>query len=280
MRGHLSAVCLAILPLTLTSVAASAEPVLNRECWNQDELSAAQIHSFKTMLMVGSIKCRELVPSTVEGYNLFIDNKRDFITSNQYVVVSHFIKKHGVEAGITSFRNYDTSTGNLHSGGNFLSRCESIATISRLAANASDSDLRELARVVSNDALTPACPTDNEVALAATMATAAAPLPVSVGNGVAESAQTPPAEPAVVAAAAQPAVASVSADLAPVAAVAIVAPASVPEPAKLVEAPAPTAAQALQDAARALALAATALQAQSAAPAAATPTDVEMAKAN
>lgn len=266
MHRHLSAAVAAILPLSLMSVPANAD-LPKPNCWQNDEIAAAELHSFQTMLMVGALKCRDRLPAALEGYNRFMSVKRDLIVTNQYLLMSHFIREYGDSSGTGAFRDYETSIGNRHSAADNLGRCEAIGAMGRMAANASESDLRELARVMGQD-LDMTCPTyaDADEGLAPTVAAGTSSKGQPVAAPVARAAATTeeiapaPAAPKLVTSEAgtQPKVVTVADEPAVAAAPAApAAPAAAPA--------APTAAQALQEAAKALALAATALQEQNAA---------------
>jgi hypothetical protein len=236
---------------------------MKQDCWYPDELSAARVQNFQTMLMIGTFKCRQKIPDALESYNLFMSNKRDFIVYNKNIVISHFIRQYGPSSGNIAYMNYETGVGNLHSMQNLIDRCETISAYSRLAANASEADLVEFSRIVADNSLVVACPADQERP-ATTMASTQAPV-ADLRTATASASMQPAAlnDPAVTEPASEQAVLSPNAE--PPAANASLA--STSEPVGVADAPAaPTAAQALQDAARALALAATALQAKAATP--------------
>ena len=293
MYCRLSAARAALLPLCLLSITANAMPTPGSNCWKADEQRAAEVHNFQTMLMVGALKCRDSVPAALEGYNSFMSSKRDLIVANQYVLMNHFIREYGDSNGLGAFRNYETRVGNLHSRADNLARCEAIGAMSRMAAGASETDLRELARVVGEDTLTASCPNlaQAEEGLAptvvATLNPAAQPVPVAAPAPTVVSTTT---ELAANDAAPEPveAVEPALDDAVPVPVPVEVTSTSgtqpkvitveeVPAPAP---APAPSAAQALQEAARALAQAASALESQAAVPASApAPKPTELANA-
>lgn len=293
MARPLSAARAALLPLCLLSVSAHAIPSPDSGCWKADEQRAAEVHNFQTMLMVGALKCRNSVPAALDGYNSFMSSKRDLIVANQYVLMGHFIREYGDSNGLGAFRQYETRVGNMHSGADNLARCEAIGAMSRMAAGASETDLRELARLVGEDSLTAPCPNtafaDEGLAPAveATLkseeqfppVTGAAPALVPAATDLAAKDAAP--EPVVDA----PVPLDVPVQV-PVAAEVPVQVASAsgsqPKVVTVEEVPAaePSAAQALQEAARALALAANALQAQAAGPASASDAKpTELAKA-
>lgn len=261
MARPLSAARAALLPFCLLSVSAHAIPSPDSGCWKADEQRAAEVHNFQTMLMVGALKCRDRVPAALDGYNSFMSSKRDLIVANQYVLMGHFIREYGDSNGHGAFRDYETHVGNKHSGADNLARCEAIGAMSRMAAGASEADLRELARLVGEDSLNATCPgtAPADEGLAPTVAILKSdeqltPAPTTTDQAAADVAPAP----------------------------AVDTPASMETPVEVTSAsgsqpkivtvegkPAaePSAAQALQEAARALALAANALQAQATVPA-------------
>lgn len=293
MARPISAARAALLPFCLLSVTAHAIPSPGSGCWKADEQRAAEVHNFQTMLMVGALKCRDRVPAALDGYNSFMNSKRDLIVANNYVLMGHFIREYGDSNGMGAFRDYETHVGNKHSGANNLARCEAIGAMSRMAAGASETDLRELARLVGEDSLTATCPSIAlaDEGLAPTVA--ATMKPEEQSAPAAEAA--PPLVPATTDLAAKDAAPEPVVDApeavdvpvqVPVAAEVPVAVASAsgsqPKVVTVEETPAPepSAAQALQEAARALALAANALQAQAAGPAGASASSpTELAKA-
>ncbi|MBB4640361.1 hypothetical protein [Rhizorhapis suberifaciens] len=260
MHRHMFAAWTAMLPLCLVSVPANAD-LPNKNCWQADEVAAAELHNFQTMLMVGALKCRDRSPAALEGYNRFMSIKRDLVVANQYILTSHFIRNYGDSSGTGAFRDYETRVGNRHSSADNLGRCEAIGAMGRMAANASEADLRELARVVGQESLEMTCPTfaQADEGLAPSFAAsasakaepAAAPAADFAGNSGA------PTSAGAVADTATPALVTAEAGTQPK----VVTVAETPAPA----AAAPTAAQALQDAAKALALAASAMQSEAAA---------------
>lgn len=291
MYCRLSAARVALLPLCLITVSANAVPSPGSDCWKADEQRAAEVHNFQTMLMVGALKCRNSVPAALEGYNSFMSSKRDLIVANQYVLMNHFIREYGDSNGLGAFRNYETRVGNLHSRADNLARCEAIGAMSRMAAGASETDLRELARVVGEDTLTSSCPNlaQAEEGLAptvvATLNPAAQPVPVAATAPADASTTT---DLAANDAAPEPvdAVEPAFDDAVPVPVEVTSASGTQPKVITVEEVPAPapaaapSAAQALQEAARALAQAASALESQATVSAnAPEPKSTELAKA-
>ena len=252
-----------------TGVIANATPPA--PCWQTGEMPAARLHDFKTMLLVGALKCRDRAPGALEGYNQFVNQKRDLIVSSIHVVKARFIRDGGMTSGMNGFTDYETGLANRYSAMAHDDRfCGQVGTYARLAANASDEDIGVLAGSVAHAPSTDLCESE--------------------ASPVAKLSVVPPIQPAVVMTDPQPGESAPAAaaaaegdadadEVAPIAAGASLAadsaaeeaPAAVPivahdEP-KAVTPPAPTAAQALADAAKALAAAAVALNAQNAEPA-------------
>jgi hypothetical protein len=262
-----------LLPLCLLSVSAHAIPSPGSNCWKADEQRAAEVHNFQTMLMVGALKCRNSVPAALDGYNSFMSSKRDLIVANQYVLMGHFIREYGDSNGLGAFRDYETRVGNQHSGADNLARCEAIGAMSRMAAGASETDLRELAHLVGEDSLRSTCPNvaQAEEGLAPTvvatlssdakptLVAGAEPPVVWTTSGLADHDAAPEPVEAVEPVLDDPVPVEVTSTSGTQPKVVTVEAVSAPAPA-----PAPSAAQALQEAARALAQAASALESQAA----------------
>lgn len=274
----------AIVPFAFYSTVSTAQTAPWEDCWQKDEIPSVRVQIFQTMLMVGAFKCGGVFPAAVTNYNAFVNAKRSLILANQQVVQAHFTRAQGAEHGQIAYLEHQTRVGNQQSLGNMLNRCESVSTFSRLAAEASEAELLELARFASKDVSIRTCdvarhdpvmqgprpvpgfaphvarpaaapvkstlPVETTMAQPGDQADLTEPRPAGIMNSatVPAPAASAPAPMAAVPAPAAPV---------PVAIVATGADASTPSDGV-------TAAMALQEAARALAQAATALQAQAA----------------
>ena len=104
-------------------------------CWQTGEMPAARLHDFKTMLLVGALKCRDRAPGALEGYNQFVNQKRDLIISSIHVVKARFIRDGGMTSGMNGFTDYETSLANRYSAmAHDDSFCGQVGTYARLAA--------------------------------------------------------------------------------------------------------------------------------------------------
>jgi hypothetical protein len=140
-----SSATLAMLSLALTSTSALAA-----QCWDKSEMNSVRIHAFSTMLLVGSLKCRNVSPEVLENYNAFARARHEMLAGNSISVSAHFINRHGLRSGKIAFANYESKVANQYSGrtDDPLS-CARIGAYSRLAMHASESDLLELAAAVA-----------------------------------------------------------------------------------------------------------------------------------
>lgn len=135
-------------------------------CWSSDEIPAARLHAFQTMLMVGAMRCQYDRPDALKSHNAFIQSRKSSIEVARTVLQAHFIRELGAQDGATAFRAFDTKVGNLVSGSddNALS-CDAIGTYSRLAVSASEVDLYTLASLNAERLDIHPCLTDSAMAL-------------------------------------------------------------------------------------------------------------------
>lgn len=232
----------AMSPLVLAAVDARAAPPA--PCWQAGELPASRLHEFKTMLLVGALKCHDRAPGALEGYNQFVNQKRELLLASIYVVKAHFIRDSGMTLGASGFADYETGLGNRYSSmAHDDAFCAKVGTYARLAAKASDEDIGVLAGAVGPAPATDQC--GPQAALGREPMALAAVQPVVV------------TEPLPIEAAAA------ATDIAAVTPIAATPAVTAPDPPpKAMTSSAPSAAQALADAAKALAAAAAALEGQ------------------
>lgn len=141
--------------------ALAAAPV----CWNADEISAARLHAFQTTLLVGAMRCRN-APDTLSSYNAFVQARKASLEASRTVLQAHFIRALGPEDGMPAFAAYETEVGNRASIiDHDTLRCEAVATYSRLASSASEDDLYTLARVSDNAVASELCQPQRAAAL-------------------------------------------------------------------------------------------------------------------
>lgn len=137
-------------------------------CWNSDELPAAELHAFHTTLMVGALKCRSERPEVLGSYNAFVQARKSSIDAARAVLQARFIREVGLETGLAEFKNFDTEIANRASlGGPDALPCDGVDIYSRLAASASHVDLHTLARLNNSGVEIRSCGLEPTLAVAA-----------------------------------------------------------------------------------------------------------------
>lgn len=135
-----------LLAVPAAPAMADVDRAFDRDCWEQQEVAAARLQQFKTMLLVGALHCRDVQPYIMADYNHFLRAKRGFINANAQVVRDRFVRKFGPSYGLTAFSDYETSLGNRLAQTDYDSyRCETIGNYARLAAEVSEAGLMDLA---------------------------------------------------------------------------------------------------------------------------------------
>ena len=143
--------------LTLPSVA-HAQAVADPNCWRNDETDAARFEDFRLRLLVGALNCKNYLPGAATSYNSFLAAKKDLVLANMYVVRAHFIREAGVTEGADQFANYETLAGNRYSSPIFdRAKCETIDTYIRLATTLADAELVKIVAVLAPGPLPSGC---------------------------------------------------------------------------------------------------------------------------
>lgn len=136
--------------LTAPAVGQARADVFDSDCWARDEIASARVHYLQTKLMVDSLKCRDMLPGTLQSYNDFMNKRRDTLVRYKQRVEAHFVRRLGRGAGIAASDTYNTRVGNQVSSPVIdATQCERAGTFARLATFASEDDLRVLADAVA-----------------------------------------------------------------------------------------------------------------------------------
>lgn len=160
MRVLRQAAIAAIPSLALISANANAAET----CWYPYEAKAAQLRDFQTMMMVGTLQCRNIHQSAVDSYNDFIIKQRGLLNSNAYVLKAHFMRENGIKGGQEAYDNYGTALANRHASRmDDRTFCSTVDTFVRMAAAASPPDLWVLAQSMSDPPESGPCPPSNYV---------------------------------------------------------------------------------------------------------------------
>ena len=212
-----------LLAVPAAPALADVDRAFDRDCWEQQEVAAARLQQFKTMLLVGALHCRDVQPYIMADYNQFLRAKRGFINANAQIVRDRFVRKFGPTYGLTAFSDYETSLGNRLSDVDYDGyRCETIGNYARLAADVSEAGLMDLAFSTDEEAQFAVCTPAMRYAAGrwSNRAETATPLPAEAEPELATVTTPPPSVPVAEPAPPPPAPVAVAAaewpDLAPV----------------------------------------------------------------
>lgn len=150
-------------------------------CFDDEDTQSAQIHQFQTMLMVGSLKCRGLDPSSLRRYGDFVTSRSGDLAMHTDAVRESFNQRFGTTMGTRMFRLYETSLGNEFSRIDMnWATCQDLGTYARMAERANHADIATIAGLATNRTV-PFCPASH----AGETAVAHAPEPVAASRPVA-----------------------------------------------------------------------------------------------
>lgn len=200
-----------LLAVPVTPALADISRSSGQDCWNADEVTAARVQRFKTLLLVGALHCRQLQPYIMADYNMFLRSQRGFINASSQVLRDRFVRRFGAAYGLTAYSDYETALGNHMSQANFdPRRCDEIADYARIAADVSEAGLVDLTYSTEEEDEPSACGPVPDFAGArpaiVEARVAAPPPPAPIPEAVAAEAVAalPPAPPALPAAAPAP----------------------------------------------------------------------------
>lgn len=127
-------------------------------CFDETAAQSAQIHQFQTMLMVGSLKCRNLDPSALRRYGDFVTSRNGDLAIHTDTVREAFAVRYGTAAGTRMFRLYETSLGNGFSQIDMTrASCQDLGTYARMAERADHAGIATISELATNRSV-PFCP--------------------------------------------------------------------------------------------------------------------------
>ena len=169
-------------------------------CFDEATAPSAQIHQFQTMLMVGSLKCRNLDPTSLRRYGDFVTSRSGDLARHTDSVRDSFQQRFGPAMGTRMFRLYETSLGNEFSGIEMTrASCQDLGTYARMAERANHADIAIISGLATNRAV-PFCPASYTAEADAVYAPeplppVVDPVPPAPERVVAAPPPTPPAGP-------------------------------------------------------------------------------------
>ncbi len=117
------------LAATMTSTIAQAE------CWTPTDVEAAQVRSMETMLMVGSLKCRNTPDNFITQFNGFVRTYRPALLQANEQLRQHFASVDGPRA----LDSFVTSIANRYGDGSSGLSCQDMRSILDEVFDAGDS---------------------------------------------------------------------------------------------------------------------------------------------
>lgn len=127
-------------------------------CYAEAEIGSAQVHEMRIALMVDALKCRNIVPTTMNSYGQLMASRDGDFRHHAGQVERQLVAQHGPRAGRIAFADYETMLGNYHSKGRYtVQTCRNLDAFLRLAERTAHTDLRALTDVMPRSAIR-ACP--------------------------------------------------------------------------------------------------------------------------
>ena len=138
------------------ATAVSANPYF--PCYTEGEIGSAQVHEMRIALMVDALKCRNVVPATMQSYGQLMAQRDGDFSHHAGRVERQLVAQHGPRAGRVAFADYETMLGNYHSKGRYtVQTCRNLDAFLRLVERAASTDLQALSEVMPRSAIR-ACP--------------------------------------------------------------------------------------------------------------------------
>ncbi|MFM9978069.1 MAG: hypothetical protein ACKVOP_08510 [Sphingomonadaceae bacterium] len=102
-------------------------------CWRADEVAAAKVRDFDTLLMVSSLRCRMQDPAMVARYNAFVTKNRVPLTQANVVLRTRFVALVGKAAALNAYDRYITKVANRYGAGADGLSCADFASLTDAA---------------------------------------------------------------------------------------------------------------------------------------------------
>jgi hypothetical protein len=128
-------------------VVGSVAPSAHAACWTNEEVNAAKIKDFETMLMVSALRCKNTPADFITDYNKFVTSGRSTLVEVNQRLRGHFEKGTFPVAGLNNYDRFVTAIANGYGAGGDGASCADMASLTTTAiqANASFNDLVLLA---------------------------------------------------------------------------------------------------------------------------------------
>ena len=121
-------------------------------CWQPNEVEAARVRDFQTMLMVGTLKCSATDQTIVDRYNRFVFNNRQMLAGQNTVLKTHFMRTSDSRGGARAYDSFITRLANSQSGSARISEasfCQTVSTMAELSGTARAADIGMMAKALA-----------------------------------------------------------------------------------------------------------------------------------
>lgn len=152
MLGSLAsmAACVAI------SSPAAANPYF--PCFEKRDISSAQIHEMRVMMLVNALKCRDVLPATMHSYRQLMNQRDGELRHHADKVEGQLVAQYGPRSGRIAFADYETLLGNYHSNDRLTyDNCGEMGALMRMVQRAGTDQLHTLSDLMPRTAIR-ACP--------------------------------------------------------------------------------------------------------------------------
>lgn len=112
---------------------ASSMPA-NAACWNNEELTAATVREFQSMLMVATLRCQVAHHDMTAEYNGFLRANKALIQRQNDKIKAHFVRTAGPVAGQKAYDQFTTHMANGYGADSSSADvCDNMSALAREA---------------------------------------------------------------------------------------------------------------------------------------------------
>ena len=140
------------LVIALAATAIIAAPA-QAACWKADQVDAAKVRDFETMLMVSALRCRQH-GNMLARYNKFVVQARPALTAVNNTLRTHFAEAVGHSQALNAYDGYVTRVANRYGAGAEGLSCDDFSSITD-AAVAERPSFRALAELADRAGVRP-----------------------------------------------------------------------------------------------------------------------------
>lgn len=103
-------------------------------CWTPQQVAAAKVRDFDTMLMVSALRCRFESHALVNEYNAMVSRHRNGLSEMNRTLGARFRAIHGEREGLNQLDRYVTQVANHYGAGTSEQlSCASLSSIAQAA---------------------------------------------------------------------------------------------------------------------------------------------------